>query len=151
MCDPLPLDGQPMMLSKRVELRTSDNLTPTFRFRLHQVRAQSTIQCSGDSSRSLLELPSHIIGTVKGVSNWRKQGDGVDQELVLRVQFCLKSPDTSRVSDQELPAPNVTRQTSGISITLCSFQALQGTKIRLLGYPRSLPRLDPTWRRYPRL
>lgn len=115
MCDPLPLDGQPMTFSKRVEPRTSDNLTPTFRFRLHQVSAQSTIQCSGDSSRSLHQLPSHIVGTLKGVSNWREQGDGVDQELVLRVQFCLKSPDTSRVSDQDLPPPNVTRQISPTS------------------------------------
>lgn len=67
-----------------------------------------------------------------------EQGYGVDQELVLRAQFCLKSPDTSRVSDLESQAPNVAWQAAGI--TPCSFQ---GTKTSLLGYPRSLPRLDP--------
>lgn len=134
-----------MTSSKKAGPQACSNLTPTFPARLHLDSAKKNNhkrRIFFPRSTSTAELCRR---NCEGGQELVEQGDGVDQELVLRAQFCLKSPDTSRVSDLELPAPNVTWQTS--SITPCSNQ---GTKSRLLGYPRSLPRLDPGWHRYPR-
>lgn len=70
MCDPLPLEDQPINSSKKVGLRISNNLTPTFLARLHLDSFQRTATNAASSSRGALQLPSFVVGTVRVVRNW---------------------------------------------------------------------------------
>lgn len=70
MCDPLPLEGQPINSSEKVGLRASNNLTPTFFARLHLDSVQATTTNAGYSCRGALQLPRFVVGTVRVVRNW---------------------------------------------------------------------------------
>lgn len=70
MCDPLPLKGQPINLSKRVGLQASNNLTPTFLARLHL----DSIQKNNHKRRIFFprstSTAEFVVGTVRVVRNW---------------------------------------------------------------------------------